>query len=122
MHNGHADLEARRLRAEARATRERRGTFRGASGSMVGGSVFVEPSRGGVVVTFADDFRLEGGDDPRIAFGSAAAVDRSAQVARLKRTSGTQRYLSEAIDPSRFTHLYLWCATSDVVLARAALR
>lgn len=108
--------------ASATAAEVRTGKFAGASNHQTRGTVTVRSDAGATVVILSDDFFFDGAPDPKLAFGNHQTIDKATIFAPLARETGRQSYrLPAGVDPSGFSHLYLWCERFAVPLGKARL-
>lgn len=98
------------------------GGLEGRGGHSVSGTVAIVATQGGFQLVLQEDFRLDGAPDPRIALGRNG-YDANTQFSRLRENSGRQVYeLPQAIDPTGYTQVWLWCEAFSVPLGVAELR
>lgn len=98
------------------------GGLEGRSGHSVSGTVAIVATEGGFQLVLQEDFRLDGAPDPRVALGRNG-YDANTQFSRLRENSGRQVYeLPQAIDPTGYTQVWLWCEAFSVPLGVAELR
>ena len=91
------------------------GTFTGAQGHVSSGGVQLT----GDSVILLDDFKLDGGPDPKVALGRNG-YDASTLMGRLSSFSGRQIYsLPAGVDASDYNEVYIWCERFNVPLAVA---
>ncbi len=98
------------------------GTFEGRSNHVTSGSVKVIEEGGRTFVELGEDFSLDGGPDPRVAFGKDGEHDPEAKLGALLTLTGKQRYaLPATMAASDFNEIYIWCQVAGVPLGVASL-
>lgn len=98
------------------------GTFEGRGGHETSGGVTILQTDAGVTVILEPDFSLDGAPDPKLAFGSDG-YDASTLFSKLESNDGAQVYvLTEAIDPTEYNELWVWCEQFNVPLGVAQLQ
>lgn len=102
--------------------RDLSGSFQGVSGHRTSGSVSIQKTAQGYILTLGRDFRFDGAPDPKLAFGRNGYA-RGTIFTRLASNSGQQRYrIPASLDPNQFTEVWLWCERFNVPLGVAQLR
>lgn len=99
------------------------GTFTGASEHITTGGVqIVKTADGGAIVILDSDFSLDGGPDPRVAFGSDGVFAEGSDLGVLQNLSGLQIYIVPAsVNLDDFNEVYIWCLEVGVPLGVATL-
>lgn len=98
------------------------GTFEGRSNHATSGSVKVVEEGGRTFVELGDDFSLDGGPDPRVAFGKNGEYNPATILGALLSLTGKQRYaLPSTMDSKNFNEIYIWCEVAGVPLGVASL-
>lgn len=99
------------------------GMFEGRSNHETSGSVKLIEEDGRTFVELGDDFSLDGGPDPRVAFGRNGEYDPETIMGALLNLTGKQRY---AVPPtwslSDVDQVYIWCEVAGVPLGVASLK
>ena len=99
------------------------GTFEGRSNHVTSGTARVILEDGRYFVELGDDFSLDGGPDPRVAFGKGGEYDPNGYLGALLELTGKQRYAVPSVwDPAQFTDIVIWCDVASVPLGIAALK
>ena len=95
------------------------GSFRGAGGHKSSGQVRIVKDGGVTKVVFANNFRLDGAPDARVAFGNGRYA-RGTIIAKLRRLKGGQSYaIPRRINIAKYSQVWLWCLRYNVPLAVA---
>lgn len=98
------------------------GSFAGASGHQVSGSVSVVDTGGGWEIRFGQDFSFDGAPDPRVGFGNGGTFVEGTDFEVLEADTGAQVYAVPAgIDPAGFSDVVIWCGKFSVPLGVAAI-
>ena len=99
------------------------GTFEGRSNHITTGGVKIVEEDGRTFVVLADDFSLDGGPDPRVAFGKGGEYAPDGYLGALLSLTGEQKY---AVPPTwklaDFDSVYIWCEVAGVPLGVASLK
>lgn len=100
-----------------------KGTFEGRSNHVTTGSVKVVKENGRYIVELGDDFSLDGGPDPRVAFGKDGKYDPNTKLGALLNLTGKQRYaVPPTLDISGHNEVYIWCEVAGVPLGVASIK
>ncbi|WP_293575044.1 DM13 domain-containing protein [Phaeobacter sp.] len=100
-----------------------KGTFEGLSNHITTGGVKVVKENGRYIVELADDFSLDGGPDPRVAFGKDGTYDPETKLGALLNLTGKQRYaVPPTLDISAHNEVYIWCEVAGVPLGVAKIK
>ena len=111
------------LPAFAETTNLRSGTFEGRSNHVTTGGVSVFEKDGRVFVELAEDFSLDGGPDPRVAFGNNGKVDKATYLGTLVSLNGKQLYaLPPTIENRNYSEVYIFCDVAGVPLGVASIK
>ena len=98
------------------------GTFEGRSNHVTSGSVKIIEEDGRTFVELGDDFSLDGGPDPRVAFGKDGTYAPDSKLGALLSLNGKQRYAVPAtMDAAAFNEVYIWCDVAGVPLGVASV-
>jgi len=98
------------------------GTFEGRSNHVTSGSVKIIEEGGRTFVELGEDFSLDNGPDPRVAFGKDGEYDPKTLLGALLNMTGKQRYaLPSTLAVSDFNEVYIWCEVAGVPLGVASL-
>ena len=98
------------------------GAFEGRSNHETSGSVKIITEGGRRFVELGDNFMLDGGPDPHVAFGKDGEYDSSSTLGALLSLSGRQRYaVSATTSIEDFNEVYIWCDVAGVPLGVASL-
>lgn len=93
----------------------RSGTFTGATDHVASGGVQLTADS----VILLDDFKLDGGPDPKVALGRDG-YDPATLMGELDSFSGRQVYaLPTGVDAADYNEVYIWCERFSVPLAVA---
>ncbi|GAA6191429.1 DM13 domain-containing protein [Phaeobacter sp. NW0010-22] len=99
-----------------------KGTFEGLSNHVTTGSVKVVKDGDRYIVELGKDFSLDGGPDPRVAFGKDGKYDPDTKLGALLKLTGKQQYAVPATwDVSKFNEVYIWCEVAGVPLGVASI-
>lgn len=99
-----------------------KGSFTGLSNHVTSGSVKVAEHNGRYVVELGKDFSLDGGPDPRVAFGKDGEYDPNSKLGALLELTGKQRYaVPPTLDISGYNEVYIWCDVAGVPLGVAKI-
>lgn len=99
-----------------------KGSFTGLSNHVTSGSVKVVEKGGRYIVELGDDFSLDGGPDPRVAFGKDGKHDPKSTLGALLELTGKQRYaVPPTMDISGYNEVYIWCDVAGVPLGVAKI-
>ncbi len=99
------------------------GTFRGQSNHVTSGQVKIIKEDGRYFVELGDDFSLDGGPDPRVAFGTDGTYDPDSKLGALLSLTGKQRYAIPAPwDHTKYNEVYIWCEVAGVALGVADIK
>ena len=99
------------------------GTFEGRSNHVTSGSVIIIEEDGRRFVELGDDFSLDGGPDPRVAFGMDETYDPESKLGALLSLTGKQRYaVPPTLDISKYNEVYIWCDVASVPLGVAKIQ
>jgi hypothetical protein len=100
----------------------REGTFSGRSNHVTSGSVQIIEEDGRYFVELGDDFELDNGPDPRVAFGKDGTYDPETKLGALLNLKGKQRYAVPSVwDHNLYNEVYIWCDVASVPLGVAPL-
>ena len=101
---------------------EAKGKFEGRSNHETSGSVKLIKQDDRYIVELGRDFSLDGGPDPRVAFGKDGHYDPDTKLGALLKLTGKQRYaVPPTLDVSKFNEVYIWCEVAGVPLGVAAI-
>lgn len=101
----------------------RTGTFEGRSNHVTSGSVTLIEENGRRFVELGEDFSLDGGPDPRVAFGKDGTYDAESKLGALLSLTGKQRYAVPPIfDLTKYNEVFIWCDVASVPLGVAKLQ
>lgn len=99
------------------------GTFEGRSNHVTAGTVTIIEENDRRFVELGDDFSLDGGPDPRVAFGKDGTHDPDSNLGALLSFSGKQRYaVPPTFDLSKYNEVVIWCDVAGVPLGVAKLQ
>lgn len=99
------------------------GTFEGRSNHVTSGSVSIIEEDGRRFVELGDDFSLDGGPDPRVAFGMDNTYDPDSKLGALLSLTGKQRYaVPPTLDISKYNEVHIWCDVASVPLGVAKIQ
>ncbi|MCA0908101.1 DM13 domain-containing protein [Ruegeria marisrubri] len=102
---------------------EKKGTFEGRSNHVTSGSVKLVKDGGRYIVELGDDFSLDGGPDPRVAFGKDGTYAPDTKLGALLNLTGSQSYaVPPTMDVSGYNEVYIWCEVAGVPLGVASLK
>lgn len=100
----------------------RKGSFSGASGHVVTGSVTVVKTASGTEIRLSKNFSLDNSPGPWLGFGRNGRYDKAAEFSKLSGLSGAQTYkVPASIDVSKYDEFYIWCKPFGVPLGVARL-
>lgn len=98
------------------------GTFEGRSNHVTTGSVKIVEEGGRTFVELGADFQLDGGPDPRVAFGKGGEYEQGTILGALLSLNGKQVYaVPPTWDVAEFDTVVIWCEVAGVPLGVAAL-
>ncbi len=101
---------------------KKKGTFEGRSKHITSGSVKLVKNGDRYIVELGDDFSLDGGPDPRVAFGKDGSYDPDSKLGALLNLTGKQSYaVPPTMDVSGYNEVYIWCEVAGVPLGVASL-
>lgn len=101
---------------------KKKGTFEGRSKHITTGSVKVVQDGERYIVELGDEFSLDNGPDPRVAFGKDGTYDPNSKLGALLNLKGKQSYaVPPTMDISGYNEVYIWCDVAGVPLGVAAL-
>ena len=99
-----------------------KGTFTGLSNHVTSGGVKVVKDGDRYIVELGKDFSLDGGPDPRVAFGKDGKYDPDTKLGALLHLTGKQQYaVPPTLDASKYNEVYIWCEVAGVPLGVAKL-
>ncbi|MFT4962018.1 MAG: hypothetical protein ACI92Z_003114 [Paracoccaceae bacterium] len=99
------------------------GVFEGRSKHVTSGSVKIINEGGRTFVELGEDFSLDGGPDPRVAFGKDGEYDPKTILGALLEMTGKQRYaLPSTLAATDYNEVYIWCEVAGVPLGVASLK
>ncbi|MDP5219477.1 DM13 domain-containing protein [Ruegeria sp. 2205SS24-7] len=99
-----------------------KGSFEGRSNHETSGSVRVFKEGDRYIVELGDDFSLDGGPDPRVAFGKDGTYDPDTKLGALLNLTGKQQYaVPKTWDASAYNEVYIWCEVAGVPLGVAKI-
>ncbi len=99
-----------------------KGSFKGLSNHETSGSVKVVEKDGRYIVELGRNFSLDGGPDPRVAFGKDGTYDPNSKLGALLELTGKQRYaVPPTLDISGYNEVYIWCDVAGVPLGVAKI-
>ncbi|MCL6283507.1 DM13 domain-containing protein [Ruegeria sp. 2012CJ41-6] len=99
-----------------------KGSFEGRSNHETSGSVRVFKDGDRYIVELGEDFSLDGGPDPRVAFGKGGSYDPDTKLGALLHLTGKQQYAVPATwDVSAYDEVYIWCEVAGVPLGVAKI-
>lgn len=111
------------LPAYAGSMKTASGTFEGRSNHVTAGSVTIIEEDGRRFVELGDDFSLDGGPDPRVAFSMDGKYDTDSKLGALLSLTGKQRYaIPPTFDISKYNEVVIWCEVAGVPLGLAKLK
>ncbi|WP_298851410.1 DM13 domain-containing protein [uncultured Ruegeria sp.] len=100
-----------------------KGHFEGRSNHVTTGSVKLVKNGDRYIVELGDDFSLDGGPDPRVAFGKDGTYDPDTKLGALLNLTGKQSYaVPPTLDTSKYNEVYIWCEVAGVPLGVASLK
>ncbi|MDA7963783.1 DM13 domain-containing protein [Ruegeria sp.] len=100
-----------------------KGHFEGRSNHVNTGSVKLVKNGDRYIVELGEDFSLDGGPDPRVAFGKDGTYDPDSKLGALLHLTGKQSYaVPPTMDISGYNEVYIWCEVAGVPLGVAALK
>lgn len=100
-----------------------KGTFEGRSNHVTTGSVKLVKDGDRFIVELGDDFSLDGGPDPRVAFGKNGTYDPDSKLGALLHLTGKQQYaVPPTLDVSVYNEVYIWCDVAGVPLGVASIK
>jgi hypothetical protein len=101
---------------------KKKGTFEGRSNHVTTGSVKLVKDGDRYLVELGDDFSLDGGPDPRVAFGKDGTYDPDTKLGALLNLTGKQVYaVPPTLGASKVNEVYSGCEVAGVPLGVAAL-
>ncbi len=101
---------------------KKKGQFEGRSKHVTTGSVKIVKDGERYVVELGDDFSLDGGPDPRVAFGKGGEYNPASKLGALLNLTGKQSYaVPPTMDISGYTEVFIWCEVAGVPLGVATL-
>lgn len=107
----------------AETTNTRSGTFEGRSNHVTSGGVSVYEKDGRVFLELGENFSLDGGPDPRVAFGNNGKVDKATYLGALLSLNGKQVYaLPPSVENRNYSEVYIFCEVADVPLGVAEIK
>ena len=75
------------------------------------------------LLNLAEDFSLDGGPDPRVAFGNNGSVDKATYLGALVSLTGKQIYaLPPSVENRNYSEIYIFCEVADVPLGIASIK
>jgi len=99
------------------------GSFTGLSNHVTSGSVKIIQKDGRTFVELGKDFSLDGGPDPRVAFGKDGEYAADTKLGALLNLTGKQRYaVPPSISAADYNEVYIWCEVAGVPLGVAKLK
>ncbi|WP_170382347.1 DM13 domain-containing protein [Ruegeria atlantica] len=102
---------------------KKNGTFEGRSNHITSGSVKLVKDGERYIVELGDDFSLDGGPDPRVAFGKDGTYAPDSKLGALLNLTGKQSYaVPPTMDVSGYNEVYIWCEVAGVPLGVASLK
>ncbi len=100
-----------------------KGTFEGRSNHITTGSVKLVKDGERYIVELGQDFSLDGGPDPRVAFGKDGTYASDSKLGALLHLTGKQSYaVPPTMDVSAYNEVYIWCEVAGVPLGVASLK
>ncbi len=102
---------------------KKKGNFEGRSNHITSGSVKLVKDGDRYIVELGDDFSLDGGPDPRMAFGKDGTYAPDSKLGALLNLTGKQSYaVPPTMDVSGYNEVYIWCEVAGVPLGVASLK
>ncbi len=102
---------------------KKKGNFEGRSNHITSGSVKLVKDGDRYIVELGDDFSLDGGPDPRVAFGKDGTYAPDSKLGALLNLTGKQSYaVPPTMDVSGYNEVYIWCEVAGVPLGVASLK
>ncbi|EEE37375.1 twin-arginine translocation pathway signal sequence domain protein, putative [Rhodobacteraceae bacterium KLH11] len=102
---------------------KKKGTFEGRSNHITTGSVKLVKDGERYIVELGQDFSLDGGPDPRVAFGKDGKYAPDSKLGALLNLTGKQAYaVPPTMDVSAYNEVYIWCEVAGVPLGVATLK
>ncbi len=102
---------------------KKKGTFEGRSNHVTTGSVKLVKDGERYIVELGDDFSLDNGPDPRVAFGKDGTYAPDSKLGALLHLIGKQSYaVPPTMDVSGYNEVYIWCEVAGVPLGVASLK
>ncbi len=102
---------------------KKKGKFEGRSNHITSGSVKLVKDGERYIVELGDDFSLDGGPDPRVAFGKDGTYAPDSKLGALLYLTGMQSYaVPPTMDVSGYNEVYIWCEVAGVPLGVASLK
>ncbi|WP_299950071.1 DM13 domain-containing protein [uncultured Ruegeria sp.] len=102
---------------------KKKGTFEGLSNHITTGSAKVVKNGDRYIVELGEDFSLDGGPDPRVAFGKDGEYAPDTKLGALLNLTGKQSYaVPPTMDISGYNEVYIWCEVAGVPLGVASLK
>ena len=106
-----------------RRRQRRKARFEGRSNHITSGSVKLVKDGERYIVELGDDFSLDGGPDPRVAFGKDGTYAPDTKLGALLNLTGKQSYaVPPTMDVSGYNEVYIWCEVAGVPLGVASLK
>ncbi len=102
---------------------KKKGTFEGRSNHITTGSVKLVKDGDRYIVELGEDFSLDNGPDPRVAFGKDGTYAPDSKLGALLHLAGKQSYaVPPTMDVSGYNEVYIWCEVAGVPLGVASLK
>ncbi|MEX0306496.1 MAG: DM13 domain-containing protein [Ruegeria sp.] len=102
---------------------KKNGTFEGRSNHVTTGSVKLVKDGDRYIVELGQDFSLDNGPDPRVAFGKDGTYAPDSKLGALLHLTGKQSYaVPPTMDVSAYNEVYIWCEVAGVPLGVASLK
>ena len=102
---------------------KKKGTFEGRSNHITTGAVKLVKDGDRYIVELGEDFSLDNGPDPRVAFGKDGTYAPDSKLGALLHLAGKQSYaVPPTMDVSGYNEVYIWCEVAGVPLGVASLK